>query len=141
MSTRSPNYQKARTILLILGLALIGYIGAFSFPIDQFALSLRPAPTLASLTVTIRQQEADLVRTELSAAAMAQQAGQLDQAIVLYRKALAVAPTAEIYSQLVTTLVEQGSIPQAAMVLVEALTRFPGDANLLQLQADVQSNQ
>jgi tetratricopeptide (TPR) repeat protein len=141
MSTQSQSYQRARAIVLFLVIAIIGYIAAFSFPFDRFALSLSPEPTLKSYIVKVRQQEADLVQTELAAAKLAQQAGQTDQAIDLYRKALAVAPTAQIYTQLITILVAVDSIPQAAIVLGEAIARFPADANLLQLQTDVQSNQ
>lgn len=138
MSTKAPGYQRARIILLLLALAVISYIAAFGFSFDRFATFLQPAPTVATYSVKIRQQEADLVRTELAAADLAQLQGQSDQAISWYRKALILTPTAQIYAQLVTILVAQDSIPQATTVLAEALRRFPTDANLLQLQADVQ---
>jgi tetratricopeptide (TPR) repeat protein len=131
------GYRAVRMILLLLIVVIIGYMVAFGLPIDQLRLSLAPTPTLSKLSLTINRQEADLVRDELTAANLASQAGKFDQAEEFYRKAIALAPTAQSYALFVTMLVSEQSIPQAATVLGEALTRFPSDVNLLQLQADL----
>lgn len=137
MTSNQRTYNAARLILLVLIAGVLCYVLAFSTPLDQLRWSLQPKPTLASLTATIHRQQADLVSNELTAASLARQTGELDQAVAWYRAAIAISPSSTSYIALITILIDQQSIPQATVALEDALRRFPENVSLLQLQGDL----
>ncbi len=66
-----------------------------------------------------------------------EKSGKIDEALAVYRNALASTPELEIYKRTVTLLGRKRDYPEASRLLEEALKRFPDDTSLLNLRGMV----